>query len=172
MRILPLFICACILFTATKAFACSCMYSDGPLADQVKSAFLDAPSVVLARAETVEGLDPYHFAETTEDGEKQIVEYFATEITEFVALQSWKGEHGKRFYTKIQVNCCLCGYSFQEGVTYLLYLYGPTEDGYYSTSFCTRTQQVSEQTQQEIDILNTLDGLSLIEDSKPTHSDQ
>lgn len=46
----------------------------------------------------------------------------------------------------------MCGYSFSEEQTYLLYLYGPA-DGYYSTYTYSRTKLLFS-AEDEIDVLN------------------
>ena len=77
--------------------------------------------------------------------------------TQFVAVESWKGSHPKRFSTEVALVCCVCGYRFVKDKEYLLYLHsGPNEDGYYRASVCTRTKPINSTTKQEIEVLREL----------------
>lgn len=137
-----------------KAYSCSCAYSDGELEDQVREAFESASSVVLAKVETIEKLEPFQYSQDDDSSEQRT--FYYRHKTHFSEVQSWKGKHGKQFYTNIVVACCMCGYTFEEGRVYLLYLYGPDEQGFYSTSSCSRTTRLSEELKPELEILNSL----------------
>ncbi len=73
----------------------------------------------------------------------------------FSIIKSWKGHLKKDLYTRIITQCCLCGYSFEEKKKYLLYLYGPDKEGFYSTSICIRTTY-AENAEEDIEILDEL----------------
>jgi len=132
------------------ALACSCWRSEGGEAEQVKSAYNDAAAVVLARAESV-----------SEERVKRAYlpdneEIYPGELTHFSEIRSWKGSHGKQFYTRIITACCMCGISFVAGETYLLYLYGPDKEGFYSTSICSRTSGALNVEDSELRLLDQL----------------
>lgn len=55
-------------------------------------------------------------------------------------IEKWKGDAEAVVVIKVTTECCLCGYRFEQGETYLVYANGPYEDGYYSTTSCTRTR--------------------------------
>ena len=58
--------------------------------------------------------------------------------THFKLKKVWKGKFGPQLLTRMNSLCCTCEYFFEEGRTYLLYLY-KQKDGYYVTYECTRT---------------------------------
>lgn len=109
-----------VAFLPNLSWSCSCVAMIRDIEVAVQKAFENADSVVLAEAENVTLRGEY------------------TEITQFVAKRSWKGTHGKRFYTRIDVQCCVCGFPMEKGRSYLLYLY-KSDEGYYRTSICTRS---------------------------------
>ncbi|MFC6635477.1 hypothetical protein [Microbulbifer taiwanensis] len=139
---------------AVKAYSCSCAFGSGELEDQVKQAFENASAVVLAKVESIEKLEPYEYQ--VEIGSSKKETSYNRHKTHFSEIKSWKGEHGKQFYTDIVVACCMCGFHFEEGKEYLLYLYGPNEEGYFSTSVCSRTTRLTDEANQEIEVLNDL----------------
>ncbi|WP_194755957.1 hypothetical protein [Aliidiomarina indica] len=136
-----IFIVFVVLYSG-KAVACSCAFHDGTLEEAVMDSYHGAAAVVLATAERVEQFN------RRENNERQ--------KTHFVTKQTWKGDHGPRFKTDIVTACCLCGYAFSEGQTYLLYLYGPNEDGYFSTNICSRTKIASDEIDKELEILDLI----------------
>ena len=143
-RLFFLFSAVFLCLKAATTFACSCMQQPAEVKDAVTRAYNDATSVVLAKVSAegpIAASQTYKQEMLYEDDPNLHIEL---RRTEFIALRSWKGTHGKRFYTRINTECCLCGISFSVSETYLLYLYGPDKEGYYSTSMCTRTTRESE----------------------------
>jgi len=134
-----------------SAFGCSCApYSKDP-SEAVLEAYSSSTAVVLATAESIEKVKT-----TNPWGKGEVDSYeYDVEITHFISLRSWKGSHGKNFYTRIITNCCMCGLKFTEEETYLLYLDGPHDNGYYSTSTCSRTVNL-ERAETDIKILDAL----------------
>jgi hypothetical protein len=129
-----------LLLLAGTASACSCYFPEGSLRELVTQAYGQASAVLVARAESVEDVGLPR----------------TRQRTRFVAIESWKGKHGDRFITDIEVMCCVCGYSFMEGREYLLYLYGPDEDGSYKTNTCSRTRPVTPELAVEIEVLRSM----------------
>jgi hypothetical protein len=127
-----------------SAAACKCLSPKGPMEDDVKTSFKNASSVVLATAEQVEGIEPLSTGQ------------YMSQRTKFTAVESWKGSHGKTFFTEIVTVCCKCGYHFQAGKNYLLYLHGPDENGSYNTSTCSRTKREVEGIKEELEVLKAL----------------
>ena len=142
-----------LLASSLKALACSCVSESDDFNSQVLGAYENATSVVLAKVQSIDKLEPYEYK--SEVDANPIVEH-SIHRTHFSEIRSWKGEHGKQFYTYIMVMCCVCGYEFEVGKTYLLYLHGPDSEGSYSTSSCSRTKQYSEEVEAEIEVLNGL----------------
>jgi hypothetical protein len=56
--------------------------------------------------------------------------------TQFYILQSWKGESSSRVYVRTALECCLCEYRFPTSGVFLVFAYGPNDDGVYTTSSC------------------------------------
>lgn len=109
------------------AWACSCVDITDDLSYEMRNAFENSDAVVVAKALSITVLPP----ENNLDIDPEI------HITDLNAIISFKGDVPPRFQTKIETVCCVCGFTFAEGETYLLFLY-EEEDGYYSTNICTR----------------------------------
>ena len=72
--------------------------------------------------------------------------------TTFKVLKSWKGVSSDRIVSRISIVCCLCGYTFEAGKTYLVYAM-MKDGGMIYSSTCSRTQPMtSEQMSQSLDI--------------------
>lgn len=141
---------ALLMVLARGALACSCAFPEGTLEEKVRGSFETAAAVVLARAESIsEAQLPSPFGGT--DSLR-----LPGEITHFSEIRSWKGSHGKQFYTRIVTACCMCGKSFSEGDTYLLYLYGPDDEGFYGASTCSRTSEQSRIEEGELEALDRI----------------
>jgi hypothetical protein len=132
------------------------MHQEGSLVDQVTSSVSSSSAVVWARAESTEDIEPYETEVWSEEKGKRKETYYEKQRTQFVAIESWKGLHGKRFFTEVEVVCCVCGYRFVAGEEYLLYLYGPDKNGYYHASTCSRTKIISSTSREEIEILRKI----------------
>ena len=109
------------LFAASRVDACSCAPRPADLVEGVRGAFTRADCVFVGVVEQVRLVDE-HVEETT-----------------FHVLRSWKGERASRVITRINVQCCACGYSFDVGKQYLVYGYERDTDSFVTTSICSRT---------------------------------
>jgi hypothetical protein len=145
-----------LIFSSSHVLACSCMFHEGSLEEQVTSSLSSSSAVVWARAESTEDIEPYETEVWSEEKGKRKETYYQKQRTQFVAIESWKGLHGKRFFTEVEVVCCVCGYRFIEGEEYLLYLYGPNKDGYYHASTCSRTKIINSKSLEEMEILRKI----------------
>ena len=123
-----------------SAFSCSCAVREGSTEELVKLSLDEASSVVLA---TVEGIEQKDYG-MPEGPIAPGSNFGRIDLTHFSEVKSWKGDHAKHFYTRIEVSCCMCGYVFEVGKTYLLYLHGPDNEGYYVTGICSRTAHESD----------------------------
>lgn len=132
---------ALFLLPVWKANACSCKPPPKDYEAHVIDSFNSADAVVLAKASAVM-LDP---------AEKKT----ETQISTFTTIKSWKGDHGTQFKTRIITMCCMCGFVFEAGETYLLYLHKYKDSHYYDTSVCTLTKKADKET-VDIKILDKL----------------
>ena len=82
---------------------------------------------------------------------------FKKETTHFKMVTLWKGDVGKYFTTTMVVGKGMCGVSFTEGKTYLLYLYQSALDSKsYATSLCELNQSLDE-AEEDMGILKKLE---------------
>lgn len=123
-----LFACAAWLLPL-GAWACSCVEVTDDLSYEMRNAFENSDAVVVAKALSITVLPPPDDHDLDIDPE--------IHVTDLNAIISFKGDVPPRFQTKIETVCCVCGFTFAEGETYLLFLY-EEEDGFYSTNICTR----------------------------------
>jgi len=65
------------------------------------------------------------------------------QTTTFLVQGSWKGEKVNRITTQVNVQCCLCGFRFEEDQTYLIFGY-EREDGVYTVSICSLSRTLAE----------------------------
>ncbi|MBF2734655.1 MAG: hypothetical protein ISN26_00925 [Betaproteobacteria bacterium AqS2] len=135
---------ACVFLLAQgAAHACSCVPPSDDLEADIRWAFEHADAVVVAKAVSVE---------RQPQGPDDEID-FEIDITELSAAVSFKGDAPAVLRTKITTVCCVCGFSFTEGETYLLFL-NEEEDGFYSTHICTRNM-LFEDARAAIDIILT-----------------
>ena len=154
-RYLPL-IFIVSFFSSAHAVSCSCIHEQGSLEEQVTAAFSSASNVLWAKAESTQEMSFGQQGSNTSQTKKNS-NPGQMQRTQFVAVESWKGSHPKRFSTEVALVCCVCGYRFVKDKEYLLYLHsGPNEDGYYRASVCTRTKPINSTTKQEIEVLREL----------------
>jgi hypothetical protein len=128
---------------SSAALACSCASGGDEPADIAK-ARQEADLVFVGRIESKERFSV--------DEEDMKLDY---ERTQFYIVQSWKGEKAIRVYVQSTVTCCLCGFRFPEKGSFLVYAFGPDQNGYYSTSICVRTKPLEEAT-EEIAMLDAI----------------
>lgn len=57
-------------------------------------------------------------------------------IAEFEVKRAWKGITSSKVTVYTTNICCICGYTFSEGATYIVYAYGKDR---LTTNICTRT---------------------------------
>ena len=143
MRHLTILIALACFLATVESSACSCVPPPEDLKEGVARALERADLVFLGEAENV-ALDV--------DKEKKFSPMIQTST--FYVLESWKGEKVTRVTTKINIQCCVCGFSFDEGETYLIFGY-EREDGFYSTSICSMSNRADRST-EVIEVLREL----------------
>lgn len=121
-----------VLLAASPSNACSCLYQDASSPEVVREALDQADAVFLGVADSVE-------VQSVPDGE------YGPKIqtTIFAIVDSWKGEPSERISTRVNIQCCLCGFSFRPGQTYVVFA-KKSDDGSYSVSICSLTRTLAE----------------------------
>ena len=138
-----------LLLFPSWALACTCRGYSSP-EEAVTELLARASSVVVAEAISVQNAkvpvkEKLPYSRTSLEGQ----------ITVFNVRESWKGNHSKEFRTRIPTECCVCGMDFSEGDVYLLFLFGPDEEGFYSTGSCSWPKRI-EEAKVEIEVLDKL----------------
>lgn len=141
MRVLVLVLFSVLFFVCRAALACSCILPTQDPEEAVEDAADRADIVFLGKVERV------HTADIPDVGA-------VIQESTFYILESWKGEKVTRVSTKINVQCCVCGFHFEEGETYLVFAY-EGKDGYYSTSICSLTRR-ADQAEEYLTILRDI----------------
>ena len=128
-RIGQMLILLSLVFYPVQAFSCTC---DVP--DDVTRSLKIADVVFLGKAESVVRIPP------RQDALERHGRDFELDETTFTVHDSWKGVRTSQVVSRIYTVCCLCGFEFKAGETYLVY--GQmNDDGTISTSICSRTTQ-------------------------------
>ncbi len=135
-----------------EAHSCSCVQDKGDLEEVVASSYRNSSSVLLAKVESIENINPTEKILEKNYKFSRVINYERQRVR-FVALESFNGKHGKRFFTDSKVKC---GYHFVKKAEYLLYLKGPDINGYYQTNICSRTKPITINASDEIDILRRM----------------
>lgn len=129
MRSVGVVLVALVLLGASDAFACSCVGSYSTNLKNVRDAAQRATVVFTGFVESSsrEPMDP--------DSGGHI------ETTVFRVTKVWKGKLAETVTFQIDIQCCVCGRSFDMGETYLVYGYRSDEDPYFTTDICSRTKK-------------------------------
>ena len=138
-----------LLLISTKSFACSCSQPEGTLREEVKRQYEIADAVLIGKAVKIE----YKGWEVEDGNIFPPPKEWGVNVTDFEVIRAWKGDVGKSVSTKISPRCCRCPYLFKEGVTYLLFLYGPSHKGNYRTNMCSLTGWL-EKSQEIVSLLD------------------
>jgi len=141
MRIMVLILFATLTVLPNAAGACSCIGSDPKSINSVREHYDRADIVFLGKVEEI-------VENNDEDSIRQV------QTTTLFVLTSWKGEKSNRVLMKIDVTCCMCGYSFRKDETHLIFGY-EANDGFYKTSICSMSMPapIAEETVKILDEL-------------------
>lgn len=162
LRVAMLNVLGLLLLTQTEfALACSCDEDWSPFEQQVRSAFQAADYVALIEVSSTSRVvitreenwaDISLETGQSEDTVRLVDRSFL--IANFNPLQIWKGDPAA---TTIETPAELqgCGVPFETGLQYLVYAFGPDEEGRIETSHCTRTA-VKESSLRDLVVLDTL----------------
>ena len=129
--------------------ACSCAQGEKDHNRAVLQAYKGAALVVVAQATAIEKrMIKKAWMEKEHQGEEG-------QITRFTLLDVFKGEAEDSILTKSLKSNASCDLFFEQGTAYLLYLYGPDQEGYYSTTICNRSIKL-EGAKQDLEVLKQL----------------
>lgn len=141
-----------IILFSKPAFSCSCLSDVGlTIEEAVEKATDRVYAVVVADALQIEYFNKNNFSLPEGFNREDVYR----QVTTFQVLHSWKGDLSGIIETDIVTICCVCGYSFSVGGTYLLYLSAPNKAGKFSTSTCSRTSLLKNAL-DDIQVLNNL----------------
>ena len=118
-----------VLVTAAPAAACTCVESPPPA-----EALEQADLVFTGTVTKVETIDTGRGGRT-----------FPQVAVRFDVDDVYKGRSGAKTVIETAESSAACGYTFEEGVTYLVYAFDPSEaSGAPTTSLCTRTAPIDQ----------------------------
>lgn len=124
------------ILVSNNSFACSCSEWPSDRNKAIKEAYNQASDIVLAKAVSISKPGKYEALEYKRSG-------FRKETTHFTRLTSWKGDAPDKFTTSMLIGGGMCGVSFRQGVTYLLYLRKSLHGkNAYATSICSLTNSM------------------------------
>ncbi len=109
--------------SALNSFACSCQLSPAPMKKQVKDAYTDSYAVFSGEVLKITQKDEWSVA------------------VKIKVEKSWKGEFSQEIIINTNSQSSMCGYSFEVGKRYLVYVYGTKDD--LNTNNCSRTTVLS-----------------------------
>ena len=129
-----------------RAFSCSCVEPLEDVEEDIAVSFKNADAVFLGRAVKVVRVPSQKETLEKEGYDPKL------DDTTFKVLDSWKGVNTAHVVSRISTACCLCGYKFEAGKTYLIYA-EINEGGTIYTSICNRTMPLTlEQSRHSTDI--------------------
>lgn len=119
------------LFGADRSQACSCIFSEGTLAEQVQESFADATAVFVGTVVDAQ-LDE---VPSRDDASYSLL----TQRARFRVERDWKGNFklGSIVTTETVIECCMCGQSVDAGEVWLIYIHGSGPP--YEISTCSRS---------------------------------
>jgi len=115
--------------------ACSCLRDWSSPQERLLKEYKSADAIVLATAVEVKPRDK-------NEEQAKIINKYWIENTTFKLIGRWKGNIDTQFETSILVGRGMCGIQFQQGETYLLYLYKKRDGHLYSTSICQKNRNL------------------------------
>jgi hypothetical protein len=138
------------LLLPLPAQACRCQRQSPDLSEAVSKSFTGSALIFLGE---VQSINPAKPAELPAGLSGSIS--VERDTTVFNVHKIWKGDARLSDNIALIAQRTDCTYWFKAGSSYLVYAYGPDEDGYYSTNKCSLTTTV-ENADEQIEILNAL----------------
>jgi tetratricopeptide (TPR) repeat protein len=149
-----------VLQTASPT-TCSCDEDWSPFEQQVRSAFQAADyiawvdvSSVASVVETREENWAVVNSETGQSEDKILMVNKQLLVAQFNPLRIWKGDQSANS-VEVALQSQTCGFTLRAGAQYLIYAYGPDDNGRIETGRCMRTALV-EKSSKDIAILDEL----------------
>ena len=129
--LIAIFMAVVFLGSAQTASACSCLAPEPgvSLKTQVREAKSSATAIFTGKVVSM------RFSDEKTDG-KPVTMYAKIAVT-----HSWKGPVTAFIEVETANICCLCGYTFEDGKSYIIYS-NSTEPTSLSVSSCSRTSQI------------------------------
>lgn len=136
--LIAIFTAAVFLGSAQTASACSCLMP-GPgvsLKTQVREAKTSATAIFTGKVVSI------RFSDEKMDG--QPVKAYA----KIAVTRSWKGPLSEFIEVETANICCLCGVTFEDGKTYIIYS-NSTDPTSLGVNSCSRTAQITTKSPDE-----------------------
>jgi len=170
---IPAFSVAVLLCCPSGALACSCEEDWSPFEQQVRSALQAADYVALVELSTVSRAvvtrEEHRAVKNPDTGETEntvrLVDHSLL-IATFSPLRIWKGEQAANT-VETPSDPQACGIAFAAGSRYLIYAYGPDDDGRIETTRCMRSA-LSDSASRDVAVLESLTQPPL---ARPPHSE-
>lgn len=151
---------SCLYVWSHASIACSCPEDPSPLQQVVLSALQDADYAALIEVKSAESVSVTREENVAIWNPRTLQSESSTRVinerllvAEFAALRIYKGDKSPT-QLETPAEASACGVALEPGWRYLVYAYGPDDNGRISTSRCMRTA-LAEQSDQDIEILNT-----------------
>jgi len=113
-----------LMLASSNSWGCSCGTTKQG-AERVKESFANSDAVFLGRVDEIVLADDLSGAKV--------------QTTTFRIVKSWKGQREGLIKTKINIQCCVCGYRFEQDYEYLVFAYRKKDSGWLSASICSST---------------------------------
>ncbi|MEQ1923210.1 MAG: hypothetical protein ABL952_11950 [Pyrinomonadaceae bacterium] len=129
--LIAIFASAVFLGSVQTASACSCLppQPGETLRSQVRKAKTSATAIFAGKVVSI------RYSDEKMDG-KPVTAYAKIAVT-----RSWKGPVTEFIEVETANICCLCGYTFEDGKTYIIYS-NSTDPASLSVSSCSRTSEI------------------------------
>ena len=140
--------------SSLPAFACSCIGPTTPV-DALKSASAVFSGKVIdkapsrRRSKELDPLPPNYYQPDQYDSSGSTIFTFEVE-------EAFKGIKERKVQIETTTVCCMCGFNFKVGESYLVFAYGSSPDS-LSTGICTGTDWLSN-SKDEISLLRAING--------------
>ena len=139
------FVILMFLLIPVDVFSCSCAKFIGSIEEHVADELSNSSAVFLGTVEKIEKVGPHDDLDL-----QKIVK------VHFKVSKSWKYISGNTAIVSTITQCCLCGYNFIEGMSYLVYANSPDNrlDDLWA-SICSRTTLLIN-AKKDLEILDKL----------------
>lgn len=136
--LIAIFMSVVFLGTAQTASACSCLaWEPGvSLKTQVREAKSSVTAIFTGKVVSI------RYSDEKMDG-KPVTMYAKIAVT-----RSWKGPVTEFIEVRTANICCICGYSFEVGKTYIVYSYS-SDPKLLSVTSCSRTAEITTKSADE-----------------------